>query len=380
MNIAIIYYRLFDFDGNDQLIGGIETYILNLAELCHEQGWKTLLFQSANCNFENMIGDLKVIGLPIAHLPIPKQKNQLFKAACDAINLKNDLLIFGADHCSVRTESNRCISIQHGISWDLPSKYFTKKKILASGIGAVLKKIRIIRYAIRDFNLCKQRVCVDYNFLNWYRTMMVNKIDGKVWVIPNFSSFTVPIGRISRIHNGSPIKILYARRFTDYRGVKLFADVASELLERYQHIGITFAGEGPEENWLKQKFNNNNRVIITKYYPHESLNVHLEHHIAVVPSIASEGTSLSVAEAMGAGCAIVATAIGGITNMIIDGYNGLLVMPEAESLLVGIESLINSQDRRDQLGRRAYETVEASFNLKVWKQRWLKVIKEVENT
>ena|GEM_PF-6427631 len=66
--------------------------------------------------------------------------------------------------------------------------------------------------------------------------------------------------------------------------------------------------------------------------------------------------------------------------MIIDGYNGLLVMPEAESLLVGIESLINSQDRRDQLGRRAYETVEASFNLKVWKQRWLKVIKEVENT
>ena len=380
MNIAIVYYRLLDLDGNKQLIGGIETYLLNLAELCHEQGWETTFFQCANCNFEKMLGNLKIIGLPIAHLPLAKQKLQLFKAACSAIDLKSDLLIFGADHCSVRTESNRCISIQHGISWDLPSKYFTKKKILASGIGAFIKKLQVIRYAIHSFNLCKQRVCVDYNFLNWYRTMIGNEIDGKVWVIPNFSSFIAPPGQISRVHNSSLVKIIYARRFTDYRGVKLFADVASILLDKYKYIEITFAGEGPEEQWLKQKFNNIDRVNIIKYYPHESLKVHLEHDIAVVPSIASEGTSLSVAEAMGAGCAVVATAVGGITNMIIDEYNGLLVMPEAESLLAGIEVLINNKDRRDQLGRRAYETAEVSFNIKIWKERWLKVIKEVENT
>lgn len=75
-----------------------------------------------------MLGNLKIIGLPIAHLPLAKQKLQLFKAAYSAIELKTDLLIFGFDDCSVRTESNRCISIQHGVSWDLPSKYFTKKK------------------------------------------------------------------------------------------------------------------------------------------------------------------------------------------------------------------------------------------------------------
>lgn len=66
--------------------------------------------------------------------------------------------------------------------------------------------------------------------------------------------------------------------------------------------------------------------------------------------------------------------------MIINEYNGLLVMPEAGSLLAGIEALINDKDRRDLLGRRAYETAVASFNLKTWKERWLKVMNEVADT
>jgi len=82
-------------------------------------------------------------------------------------------------------------------------------------------------------------------------------------------------------------------------------------------------------------------VTFTKYLPDEVLDIHLEHDIAVVPSIASEGTSLSVAEAMGAGCAVVATAVGGVTNMIINGHNGILAMPDAASVLNGLETVVS---------------------------------------
>jgi glycosyltransferase involved in cell wall biosynthesis len=117
-------------------------------------------------------------------------------------------------------------------------------------------------------------------------------------------------------------------------------------------------------------------VAFTKYRADEALHIHLDHDVAVVPSVASEGTSLSVGEAMAAGCAVVATAVGGVTNMIIHGYNGLLVLPNAGSLYEGITSILTSPDLRRQLGARAYETAAAAFSLERWKQRWKEVLEE----
>ena len=53
MKVAILYYRYLDMDGNERTIGGVETYLLNLAELCRELGWKPLIFQYANCPERN---------------------------------------------------------------------------------------------------------------------------------------------------------------------------------------------------------------------------------------------------------------------------------------------------------------------------------------
>jgi len=129
--------------------------------------------------------------------------------------------------------------------------------------------------------------------------------------------------------------------FARYRGARLFGEAGLGILRRFPNTAVTFAGEGPEESWLRKQFAGNPRVTFTKYLPDEVLDIHLEHDIAVVPSIASEGTSLSVAEAMGAGCAVVATAVGGVTNMIINGHNGILAMPDAASVLNGLETVVS---------------------------------------
>jgi len=96
-----------------------------------------------------------------------------------------------------------------------------------------------------------------------------------------------------------------------------------------------------------------------------------------VPSIASEGTTFSVAEAMAAGCAVVATHVGGITNMIIDGYNGLLIPPSAAALQAALERLINDGDLRRRLGQRAQQVAEASFGLERWRRQWTEVLTTV---
>ena len=124
-------------------------------------------------------------------------------------------------------------------------------------------------------------------------------------------------------------------------------------------------------------FFSNDRVKFSKYAPDKTLSIHLQHDIAVVPSLASEGTSLSVAEAMATGCPVVATAVGGVTNMIISGYNGLLTMPNAASLIEGIEFLIQNPSTRRYIGMKAYETAKDAFSLERWEKSWQQVLRSI---
>ena len=161
-------------------------------------------------------------------------------------------------------------------------------------------------------------MCVDYNFLNWYRTTVIREPEEhRIWVIPNFASIASAEQWRGRRYEQEPVRVLFARCFVEFRGTRLMAEAAVRLLVQHQTITFTFAGEGPDESWLRAKFAAEGRVAFTKYRADETLRIHLGHDVAVVPSMASEGTSLAVAEAMAAGCAVVATAVGGITNMII---------------------------------------------------------------
>jgi glycosyltransferase involved in cell wall biosynthesis len=44
-------------------------------------------------------------------------------------------------------------------------------------------------------------------------------------------------------------------------------------------------------------------------------------------------------EAMAAGCAMIASPVGGLSDLIFDGYNGLLVKPTPSDLIDAIELL-----------------------------------------
>ena len=49
--------------------------------------------------------------------------------------------------------------------------------------------------------------------------------------------------------------------------------------------------------------------------------------IVLIPTKAAEGTSLSCLEAMASGRAVIAGCVGGLSDLIVDGYNGLLLRP-----------------------------------------------------
>jgi glycosyltransferase involved in cell wall biosynthesis len=77
-----------------------------------------------------------------------------------------------------------------------------------------------------------------------------------------------------------------------------------------------------------------------------------------------EGLPVSLLEAMAAGAAIVATAVGGIPDAITDGENGLLVPSGSGRLLSeALARCLEDADLRKRLGRAASEEVERRFSV-----------------
>jgi len=377
VKVALVYTRFLNSEGSDRAIGGIETYLYHLARLCAKQGLEPVIWQYAARAFQVQVGPIAVVGVPVPKARPRKRIAMLVRAATQAMDLEEDVLIFGADRFAMPTGGERCISIQHGIEWDLPAQYAHTNSRVRRVVGDRLYQMLRRRGAIRAYERCPNRVCVDYNFLNWYRTFSHSGLSGRDWVIPNFAPLASQAAVAARASSQSPLRILFARRFQQYRGTRIMAEAARRILHKHPDVHFTFAGEGPDERWLTDFFRDEDRVRFTRFLPDEVLGIHLEHDIAVVPSLASEGTSLSVAEAMGCGCAVVATAVGGITNMIIDGYNGLLCLPTAEQLQERLEMLIGDETTRLRLGAKAYETAKEAFSLERWEQSWSRVISEV---
>ncbi|HEV2712794.1 MAG TPA: glycosyltransferase family 4 protein [Gaiellaceae bacterium] len=83
-----------------------------------------------------------------------------------------------------------------------------------------------------------------------------------------------------------------------------------------------------------------------------------------VLSSTSEGMPVSVAEAMAAGLPVVATAVGGVAELVVDGETGFLVPPrDAGALAAAITRLLADPVLRRRMGSSARSRAEAIFDL-----------------
>jgi glycosyltransferase involved in cell wall biosynthesis len=168
-----------------------------------------------------------------------------------------------------------------------------------------------------------------------------------------------------------------ARRLVPEKGTRLAAVAFKRLLELRPHVTITFAGEGADKVFLEQAFSGDGRVDFKVYHPENVVAFHRQYDIAVIPSVCGEATCLAVSEAMAAGCAVMATNMGGTITQILDGYNGILCWPEEENILNGLLRLVDDSTERNMMARRGWESSQTTFCMKGWQARWKAILEEV---
>jgi glycosyltransferase involved in cell wall biosynthesis len=85
--------------------------------------------------------------------------------------------------------------------------------------------------------------------------------------------------------------------------------------------------------------------------------------LVVLPSH-DEGMSNVVLEAMAAGCAVVASDVGGNPEVIVDGESGLLFAAgDAAALTERLRSLVLDERRRAAIGRKARERIANNYSI-----------------
>lgn len=265
--------------------------------------------------------------------------------------------------------------IQHGIGFDYPTSGKSLGFLSKFRTGSLAHWF--VRWeALRAARAVECIVCVDYVYPTWLKTNFYNP-SCRILTIPNFTRIApnniIPTRKIYS-------KVLFARRMVERRGARIMADATKIILEKYPTIEVTFAGVGPLKDIICETFFDEPRVRCLEYDPRDTLDIHLRHDIAIVPSLASEGTSLSLLEAMATKCAVVATPVGGVANILIDQHNGLICEASAESIAEAIGRLHEDMSLASRLASCGYDTVEQGFSYSRWSKSWARVFSEELNS
>ena len=179
------------------------------------------------------------------------------------------------------------------------------------------------------------------------------------------SSEEIQIARgITGIIGKAPV-LLVARRLVKKNGV-IYALEAAKILETSSiSFQMIIVGDGPEGRALRDfaKDNNLSCVRFVGEIPHEKVDSYYKlASIIILPSTRSddveEATSLSMLEGMACGKPVVATAIGGLKDVISSGYNGYLVPDKSPQVLARqIEEILFDTKGALRVGRTAADYV-----------------------
>ncbi|WP_083238719.1 DNRLRE domain-containing protein [Caloranaerobacter ferrireducens] len=358
--VAIVTPQFFEWDGNRCLLGGGERYLIDLAKLLQKLGYQVDVFQPSNHKeWERTYEGIKIkgIGNPGFHQDFFINLNKKFYQVTKNYDYH---IYFNMDVTYPHVFPNS-ICISHGIWWDSCERQWWRSKLWYSRFFEGLSAVDLL-------------VSVDTNTINWLNAVNPNLKCKKVY-IPNYVDLNIFKPTISNLTNKKYIKILYPRRLHPGRGWAVCKKVAVELVNEYNNVIFSFVGRGTikSEEHMKIFASKHPRIEYTWYEMNEIYNAYKDADIVLIPSLYSEGTSLSLLEAMACGKPIIAGLVGGLTDLIIHGYNGYLIEINKENLKNAIITLINNPKLREDMGKNARKISE-QFSKEIWEERWKKVI------
>jgi glycosyltransferase involved in cell wall biosynthesis len=174
-----------------------------------------------------------------------------------------------------------------------------------------------------------------------------------------------PLDDLRRVEDRPPT-LLFLGDVIRSKGVYDLARAFARIAGRFPRLRLVYAGAGEIEEMrrLAARLALEDRIECTGWLDAERKRAQLARATLFVLPSHVEGMPMSLLEAMAWGLPAIATAVGGVPEVIDPEVNGVLVPAgNIEALAGAITRLLNEPSLRDRLGHAARETIATRFPL-----------------
>jgi len=166
----------------------------------------------------------------------------------------------------------------------------------------------------------------------------------------------------------------YVGRLSEEKGVKYLIEAISMLNESRVPVKLLIIGEGPQKKALEDfaKERSIEHIVLFAGFQNDIDSWLPAIDVFVLPSL-TEGTPMSLLEAMALGIPVIASSVGGVPQVVDSEKNGILVSPgKPEDIKEAIQLLYNNEDLRKRFAEEAQKKIKLTYNIEDW-------IKKIEN-
>lgn len=162
---------------------------------------------------------------------------------------------------------------------------------------------------------------------------------------------------------------------TRNKGLDYLIEAMRQVKNKNPNAKAVIMGDGERRQELQSKIKNSNlddTVHLAGFVP-EADNILGGLDVFVMPSL-KEGLPYALMEAMAAGLPVIASAVGGIPDLVKNRKNGILVPPKnSRALAEAILLAASRPELRQTLGKEAQRTIKNQFALGVMMEKTAKI-------
>jgi len=376
--------------------GGAERHLLNLATVASSLGADVTVYQRGPRHWQGTCEGIRVVTQPA---PLPVLGRTLARRAardgCTHLHFQYlERVPWGLPGLQVTATS-------HGTYWDIPYVYEHRQWYPGAQLGAVALpawRFRERNRCLLAVGRCERVLSVDSSLLRLVQSHrpalrqrvdvvmnFTDLVDDPVAVVDGPGADPVVEALVEARRKGHSV-VLVPRNLSLVRGGAWLCDIVERTTSvlspgRECHFfltGVAVDVYGRAERYRRlfqhqlDAMSDEARpcIHLLDGVPHASMgSAYRQSDIVLIPTFAAEGTSLAALEAMGAGVPVVATNVGGLTDIIQHDITGLLVPPDPQALAAAVAHLAGDADLRARLGAEGRRVVAAGFTREHWRHR-----------
>lgn len=189
-----------------------------------------------------------------------------------------------------------------------------------------------------------------------------------------------PSDKLMKKYNLDKFTILFVGRLTEVKGIVYLCEAAKHLHDSGYSFKLIIVGEGPLRNHITRYIKLNNlqgKIILTGWIDVSELPQYYSIASVVVGPSLSEAQGIAFLEALSSGVPVLASDVGGVPDIIIDGLNGFLLRPKSsQDIYEKIEMLINHPKTLKRMSQYAAKSVSEAYSWDIVAQKYSRVVKD----